>query len=955
MDPTEDLSARVLLKNILSTEPPRTPLSRSASQAPSGSGLRRSSRFRRKDAEPQTPQIILRRSMRHNIHESITRKILPATKPRTASVVLRRKTASTSMVFNDEETPRHLLRNILQTEPLKSPIVHEKVPPEELQPLSADNAVNRTRSSIELSGHDLFDITMGNVVSTKKGLSRKRPHRSLNVSAFEKRLKDEQDAEEKSEDSIGDLSSLSLSSSTSLTLKTPFVDVRSEKRGFQRRVSRHRKFTEEFNAALNKQQMGDVSGPRLQEENLGEDTHFEGITLGLSEPDITVDIMNCHTALYDQEDPITSNFSIIATQDKATVMASQLQRHIQEIKEQEEEQSEMQREKPVAVLFSEDDAVTDPENDDGVSDSRGKKDVDKTKPGDTEADDQPEDHQDSAASLKSKEKEDAVASQTFGLDVRVDSEEPEAQTEEEAAADSQSEQDEAAVGPQEEDEGVNRSGTEEEVAADSQSEQDEAAVGPQEEDEGVNRSGTEEEVAADSQSEQDEAAVGPQEEDEGVNRSGTEEEVAADSQSEQDEAAVGPQNEDEGSVSSRTGDEDMEQSQTEEEGDLPETEKAAADSQPEDSVAASQSEEEKIAAASQTEDEDGSESQAEKLPVNKSQCNVEEEFQAEVDAANQTDEDHNEDEKDQEEEWGSEVLERNVGHISRRAYRSEGGLLLPVIKAREDPNDTTTAGSSYTKSKGHSALGLNASLEIRNQSQTGKPDWPKPPFQDHEDDSCLENDPADRRNTSFDLLQVSREAEVCGQQSDIPPEEAPAAEQEEEMDEDNDYEEFSSKTPAFVREKRNFTSDPQPSPSVIKKFKQGNSTSEALSTAKPKQVRRRKPGPSRKEAVLPKTYLMGVFKHFAKTKVSADVFPVLNEIMDKFFARLAEDLETYAAHAKRKTIEVEDVKLLLRRQGYINDKVPVEVLIEKYLRMEQRKILIPVATSGNVVIPKIRK
>ncbi|MEQ2281652.1 hypothetical protein AMECASPLE_032661 [Ameca splendens] len=337
MDPTEDLSARILLKNILSTEPPRTPLSRSASQEPSGSGLRRSSRFRRKDAEPQTPQIILRRSLRHNLHESITRKIPPATKRRTASVLLRRQTASTSMVFNNEETPRHLLRNILQTEPLKSPVVHEKVPPEELQPPSADNAVNRTRSSIELSGHDLFDITVGNVVSTKKGLSRKRPHRSLNVSAFEKRLKDEQDAEEKSEDSVGDLSSLSLSSSTSLTLKTPFVDVHSEKRGFQRYVSRRRKFTEEFNAALNKQQMGDVSGPRLQEQNLGEDTHFEGITLGLSEPDITVDIMNCHTALYDQEDAITSNLSIIATQDKPTVMASQLQRHMQEIKEQEEE------------------------------------------------------------------------------------------------------------------------------------------------------------------------------------------------------------------------------------------------------------------------------------------------------------------------------------------------------------------------------------------------------------------------------------------------------------------------------------------------------------------------------------------------------------------------------------------------------------------------------------------
>lgn len=155
--------------------------------------------------------------------------------------------------------------------------------------------------------------------------------------------------------------------------------------------------------------------------------------------------------------------------------------------------------------------------------------------------------------------------------------------------------------------------------------------------------------------------------------------------------------------------------------------------------------------------------------------------------------------------------------------------------------------------------------------------------------------------------------------------------------------------------------------------------------------------------------------------------------MDKFLGRLADDLETYAVHAKRKTIEVEDAELLLRRwvfytmeytsmiivsatrvwimgqwflpgcsfieyygfiflifgtdchiarnlnqtwltlciyfltftftdvffslcrQGYVNDKVPVEVLIEKYLRMEQRKLLIPIATNGNVVIPKTRK
>lgn len=44
--------------------------------------------------------------------------------------------------------------------------------------------------SIELSGLDLPDITIGNAASTAKGLARKRPRRSLNVTAFEKRLKD---------------------------------------------------------------------------------------------------------------------------------------------------------------------------------------------------------------------------------------------------------------------------------------------------------------------------------------------------------------------------------------------------------------------------------------------------------------------------------------------------------------------------------------------------------------------------------------------------------------------------------------------------------------------------------------------------------------------------------------------------------------------------------------------
>lgn len=56
-----------------------------------------------------------------------------------------------------------------------------------------------------------------------------------------------------------------------------------------------------------------------------------------------------------------------------------------------------------------------------------------------------------------------------------------------------------------------------------------------------------------------------------------------------------------------------------------------------------------------------------------------------------------------------------------------------------------------------------------------------------------------------------------------------------------------------------------------------SSTSEGLPPPKRKQVRKRT-GPAEKKQGLPKSYLMGVFKHFAKTKVSADVYPVLKEM-----------------------------------------------------------------------------
>ncbi|KAM4524142.1 uncharacterized protein cenpt [Odontesthes bonariensis] len=892
MDPTEDLSARVLLKHILSTEPPRTPVTRSNTQGPSTSGVRRSNRQSKKDGDAQTPQNILRRSLKHKIRESITRKSLPATKRRTASVVLRRTNtpATASMLFNDGDTPRHLLMNILQTEPVKSPVVHGKGLSDEPELPSADNTVTRTRSSIELSGLDLPDITIGNAASTARGLSRKRPRRSLNVTAFEKRLKHGDDAEEDIENSTSDLSSFSLSSSTSLSLKTPFVDVRTEKRGLQRRVSNRRKITEEeFGAAVIKRQMGGVSSSGLVERDLCETTHSEGFTLGLSklsEPDITTDIVNSSTTLFDQPDAMTSNFSIVATQDKPTVMASQLQREMQEMElEEEVEQHKLGTDKSVQLFPSEEEAVAEFQKDECVSEAQLREDAVEAGLQSEDVHDQQEDPR---VMSKSEEEEDAADSQTGDTDVGVMSEE-EAQTEEEGAASSNPEEDveTCCVFGQEE------------VALDSQTEE-------------------EEEGSAESQS-QESAPYFQSEGDEAGSQS-EEEDVSPDSQTEEEEKSAAEEGAKPVEICQSEEEEVALSSQAEEEED---EEEVAANSQSEDDVeAGSQSEEDEAAAECQTESETGK----------------------------------------TEEEEASEPLERDSEHISRRVHRSAGAFILPVTEAGEGLTEATATAWSDAKSTANITLDLNSSLEMRGQESSqpraGMPDWAE-----QKDASCSENDPEAERENSFHLLEVRHDVEVSGQRGDASPEGAPAQDADEEEYEDDDDgdeegEEFPCKTPAFVKEKRNFFHpDPAALPSAFENIQASSSsgTTEAQPAAKPKQVRRRKTGPARKKTILPKAYLMSVFRHFAKTKVSADVYPVLNEIMDKFFDRLVEDLETYASHAKRKTIEVEDAKLLLKRQGYVNDKVPVEVLIEKYLRMEQRKLLIPIATSGNVVVPNRRR
>ncbi|XP_060796720.1 centromere protein T isoform X2 [Neoarius graeffei] len=180
-------------------------------------------------------------------------------------------------------------------------------------------------------------------------------------------------------------------------------------------------------------------------------------------------------------------------------------------------------------------------------------------------------------------------------------------------------------------------------------------------------------------------------------------------------------------------------------------------------------------------------------------------------------------------------------------------------------------------------------------------------------------------------------------------EEVEQEEEEEQEEEDAQSEELSMQTPGFIKQRKRVSSPSAlATPTVLKALNAGPA---------PKVV---KPHPKHKPqrvsaGVLPKSYIMSVFKHFARTKVSSDVYPIISDILKKYFDRLADDLEVYSAHAKRKTIEVEDVELLMRRQGFVTDSTPVNVLIEKFLPLEYRKLLIPVATSGNKVVPDKRR
>ncbi|XP_030327284.1 centromere protein T isoform X2 [Strigops habroptila] len=67
------------------------------------------------------------------------------------------------------------------------------------------------------------------------------------------------------------------------------------------------------------------------------------------------------------------------------------------------------------------------------------------------------------------------------------------------------------------------------------------------------------------------------------------------------------------------------------------------------------------------------------------------------------------------------------------------------------------------------------------------------------------------------------------------------------------------------------------------------------------------------EPKIPSSLIKSVFKHYAKMPVASKSFKIVEKCTEKYFKQLCNDLAAFASHAGRKTVEVSDVEVLMRR------------------------------------------
>ncbi|XP_065496901.1 centromere protein T isoform X2 [Caloenas nicobarica] len=204
------------------------------------------------------------------------------------------------------------------------------------------------------------------------------------------------------------------------------------------------------------------------------------------------------------------------------------------------------------------------------------------------------------------------------------------------------------------------------------------------------------------------------------------------------------------------------------------------------------------------------------------------------------------------------------------------------------------------------------------------------------------------------MKQLKEAAEQADEdQAVMAEQDGPEKEPTEDEAEDLESEEVSMKTPAFVRAAADkpVLSTPHSAKPAAPKGATPHSAKPAapkspLQPLRAKPVRRKT-----SEAEVASSLIKQIFSHYVKMPVARDAYKIVEKCSQRYFKQLSSDLEAYSNHAGRKTVEMADLEVLMRRQGLVTDKMPLHVLIERYLPLEYRKLLIPVAVSGNKVIP----
>ncbi|XP_048887242.1 centromere protein T [Brienomyrus brachyistius] len=888
----EDVSARVLLKGVLHTELPKTPITRSLSRSlQQASVVTRSSRTRQSISGMLSPQVALRKKMKDRLRESVTR---PPAQQKKAATLYRKGVSSapaSPLSLNDDVTPRGLLRGILRTETESSLLVPD--PPVRPVVGPAESSLYSNRPSTGTSDLDLPDLSTANFSMAVRGISRKRPQRNIDLSMFERGLDQGVDGIEgpKSDEPDDHSSSHGSDASSVLSLKTPHADPQTERRGLRRGVKRRAVDVDDFEQGvqnrLARKQNPDLehslaSAPGMLSETRG----LEKFTLGITDLSVSdTEIIMSSTALYPHPVSMPTG-DACPVADKDTVTAMQIQRDVERGAGPPREGEQGENHGSLRIMDGE--AEEEPRDDRaGEEDDRGVHGCE----GDTEG--------------------EGLMSEGEGLMSEGE-------------------------GLMSEGEGLMSEGE-----------------GLMSEGEGLMSEG--EGLMSEGEGRMSEGE-GRMSEGEGRMSEGEGRMSEGEGRMSEGEGRMS-----EGGLGGKAG-VNVDGAEVRKEGALQEggedgvAERVRLDGSRRETWGSDKGEPDEEA----TQDGKMAESEGEEAAC--------------LDTSQRDDE------------------QQAVGpeHVARqRAYHSEGGakLLEAAVLGRGFRSLGASVRQADTESDGTvetvgASAGWHSGPEESSRSQTseGSPPSHSPHAEEpHSRRASWKQEQSmagtaavtpgsykvqDKENLSLSVQLESPEAEMrppspalSEHSTDVglgdEDRENERQSMEESEDDGSQSEELSMKTPAFVRQKKMIqTAGPAATPGFLKLVKNAQKTSQAPA-AKPK--RKRQAAATKKEMGLPKSYLMSVFKHFAKTRVSSDVYPVLKEVMDKFFDRLSEDLEVYARHAKRKTIELEDVELLLRRQGFVTDSMPLNVLIERYLPREYRKLLIPVATSGNKVVPKPRR